>query len=465
MFVQQLYTNCLAHAAYYVESDGEVLIIDPLRDPQPYIDLATSRNAKIKYVFETHFHADFVSGHQELAALTGAVVLFGPCATPSYDALVAADEQSFTLGKTSFTVLHTPGHTVESSCILLLDENNKPYALFSGDTIFAGDVGRPDLLSGNLSKEVLAAMLFESINKKIKPLADDVIIYPGHGAGSACGKSIGKETVTTVGDQRQKNYALKINDEKEFIKAVTSGIPSPPPYFFKDATINKTGVRPLAKVKQESMIGLKPDQVMKLMQSNALVLDTRTAADFSQGFMKGAINIGLNGDYATWAGTLIDFDTQLILFTDKGKAEESMNRLARIGYDRIAGYADFSLEEWISAGGEMDSIENIQAEELCRYVNELNYELIDVRRPGEREKMPLSQSNFVTLSELKKKLSTFNNLRGYLICCAGGYRSMIAASLLKANGIHRIVNLSGGANCLKEKGHEWITVKSEESVA
>ncbi len=452
MFIQQLYTNCLAQAVYYVESEGEALIIDPLREPYPYLDLAKQRGAKIKYVFETHFHADFVSGHVELARQTGAVIVYGPNAKPRYAALVAQDHEKFKLGNITLEVLHTPGHTVESSCFLLYDEHNKVNAVFTGDTLFVGDVGRPDLLSGNLNKEQLAAILYDSLNTKIKTLPNDVIVYPGHGAGSACGKNIGKETTTTIGQQKKFNYALQDMSKDAFIKAVTENLPTPPPYFFKDAKINIEGYSSYETTinKATNAMGLK--EFIQQVKEGAMVLDTRTAGEFGKGFITGAVNIGLDGGYAIWVGALVKFNTPLVLVTEVGKEQESITRLARIGYDNVVGYLQGGIETWKEANLTLDTITQLETDELEDYIETGEYTLIDVRNKVEINlNGKLKNSLSVPLDELQTKLSTFDKGESYIVYCAGGYRSMMAASILKQASIKHVFSISGGISKIKQE--------------
>ncbi len=444
MYVQQLYTNCLAQAAYYVESNGEVLIIDPLRDPGPYLDLAKKRKAKIRYVFETHFHADFVSGHLELSRKTGATIIFGPNANPKYKAFIAKDLEPFELGKTKFQVLHTPGHTIESSCVLLFNEEGKPHCIFTGDTLFAGDVGRPDLLSGNLNKEELAGMLFESL-KKIKALPDDLLVYPGHGAGSACGKNIGKETVTTIGIQKRRNYALGNLSKNEFIKTVTTGLPNPPAYFFKDASINISGYDSYDAIMSKELIALHLDPFKTEVKDGAIILDTRNAADFARGFIPGSINVGLNGDFAVWAGTMIAFGTPLVIVAEKGKERESIVRLARIGFDTIKGYLNGGFEIWSANGEPVDFVKEIEMKDL-KQLHTKDTIILDVRRNDEHEKGAIPNALHVPLDFLHNHMSELNKDKNYVVYCAGGYRSMIAVSILKKYGIKHIQNLKNGIN-------------------
>ena len=452
MFIQQLYTNCLAQAAYYVESEGEALIIDPLREPYPYLELAKQRGAKIKFVFETHFHADFVSGHVELARQTGAIIVYGPNADPNYEAMVAYDGEKFRLGNISIEVLHTPGHTVESACFLLYDEHHKANAVFTGDTLFVGDVGRPDLLSGNLDKEQLAGMLYDSLNTKIKALPDDVIVYPGHGAGSACGKNIGKEATTTIGQQKRFNYALQDMSKDAFIKAVTENLPTPPPYFFKDAKINMEGYTSYEATIKKANHAMDLKEFKQHIKEGAVILDTRTADKFSKGFIPCSVNIGLDGGYAIWVGVLLKFNTPLVLVTAEGKEEESITRLARIGYDNVIGYLQGGIEAWKKEKLTLDTINQLQSDELEDYIKTGEYTLVDVRNKIEINlNGKLKNSLSVPLNELQATLSKFNRDESYIVYCAGGYRSMMAASILKQAGIKHVYSISGGISKIKQE--------------
>ncbi|MCZ8216457.1 MAG: MBL fold metallo-hydrolase, partial [Cyclobacteriaceae bacterium] len=346
MYIEQLYTNCLAEAAYYIESEGEAVIIDPLRETEPYIALAAQHKAKIKYVFETHFHADFVSGHIDLAKKVGASIVYGPQANTSYEVINATDGQEFKLGKITFRVLHTPGHTPESSCYLLLDEQGKEHAVFTGDTLFVGDVGRPDLLDGVMTREALASMLYDSLNKKIKTLPDSVIVYPAHGAGSACGKNIGKETFSTIGEQKKLNYALQEQTREEFIEKVTDGILPPPSYFFEDARINREGYTSIDHVMQQNSKPLSITAFKEAVVAGALILDTRKPDDFEKGYIPTSLNIGLSGQYAVWVGTLLNIKQPLVLIAEPGKEEEAVLRLARVGYENVVGYLKGGVKSW-----------------------------------------------------------------------------------------------------------------------
>ncbi|MFN3939583.1 MAG: MBL fold metallo-hydrolase, partial [Chitinophagales bacterium] len=369
MYIEQMYTNCLAEAAYYIESNGEAAVIDPLRETDPYIEKAKSRGAKIKYVFETHFHADFVSGHIDLARKTGATIVYGPKAATEYSVYNAADGEEFKLGAITFKVLHTPGHTLESSCFLLSDANGKQHAIFTGDTLFVGDVGRPDLLDGFMSKEELASMMYDSLNKKIKPLADDVIVYPAHGPGSACGKSLGKETFSTIGIQKKTNYALQPMSREEFIAQVTEGLSAPPAYFFKDAAINKNGYAAIDDVMQQNTKMLSVAEFENARTEDVIILDTRVASEFEKGFIPGSINIGLDGMFAVWVGSLIDIHKPLLIVAQPGKEHESVLRLARVGYEHVTGVLQGGIDAWVNAGKPVEQVRSIQADEVKNYYN------------------------------------------------------------------------------------------------
>ncbi len=450
MYIQQLYTNCLAEAAYYIESNGEAAIIDPLRETEPYIQLAKERGAKIKYVFETHFHADFVSGHIDLARKTGARIVYGPTAEANYDIYVAADEEVFKLGNISLKLLHTPGHTLESMCLLLIDENGNNYAVFTGDTVFVGDVGRPDLaVKSNLSKEDLASLLFDSIQQKIMPLADEVIIYPGHGAGSACGKNIGKELQTTVGIQKKINYALCCATREEFVIKVTAGLEEPPKYFFMDAGINKNGYESIDEVMERNAIGLEPKAVAEEITKGVIILDAREANIFEKGFIPGSINIGLNGQYAVWVGSLIESSKPIIVVADEGKEIESILRLARVGYEHVFGYLKGGFEAWLLQGMAIETVDSIDASEM----NEISaHTIVDVRNPSEWQTGIIEGAELIPLSKLENQISHLDKNQKYLIHCAGGYRSMMAASLMKKHGFKHIKNVRGGISKIKESG-------------
>ena len=449
MYIEQLYTNCLAEAAYYIESNGEAAIIDPIRDIDVYIQLAQKRNARITYVFETHFHADFVSGHIDLAQKTKSTIVYGPKANPSYPVHIATDGESFTIGKIRMQVLHTPGHTPESTCYLLWDEAGKEHAVFTGDTLFVGDVGRPDLLDGIMNKEVLAGLLFDSLQKKIKTLPDDVIVYPGHGAGSACGKKIGKETFSTIGIQKKVNYALLHTSKEEFIRDVTKDIPPPPAYFFQDVQINKKGYNSLEEVVAKTNQPLTADEVAQAYKNGCVLLDTRTPQVFEKGFIPGSISIGLNGQYAIWVGTLISITQPLVLITEPGKEEEAIIRLARVGYENVKGFLKGGIEAWKQAGKSVQTIVSVTADEAKMQFDK-GIQLIDVRKPSEYAQAHVKNAIHLSLANLPQQLHTLNKKITYMVHCAGGYRSMIAASILKANGFENILNVEGGFDEMKK---------------
>ena len=452
MHIEQLYTNCLAEAAYYIESNGEVAIIDPIRDYQIYIDKANADGHKIKYVFETHFHADFVSGHVDLAKATGATIIYGPKAITGFASLIATDGQIFKLGNISLTALHTPGHTPESTCYLLKDESGKDHCVFTGDTLFVGDVGRPDLLDGNpdLNTEKMAGWLYDSLNTKLKPLADDVIVYPAHGPGSACGKSMGKETFSTIGVQKSSNYAMADLDKDEFIKQVTDGISAPPDYFFKDAKLNKQGYASISEIESNGLKALSLEEFDILKSDGALIIDSRDPLVFENGFVPRSISIGLNGQYAIWAATLFELDRKIILVTEIGSEQESVIRLARVGFDNIAGYLDGGYETWSTSGKRSDLLVSVDSEELgLEQKHGKNIGIIDVRKPSEFEQGHVEGADFNTLANLQNNLQSIDKDKDQYIYCAGGYRSVIASSILKANGYHKVNNVYGGYGAIK----------------
>ncbi|MFY8021591.1 MAG: MBL fold metallo-hydrolase [Bacteroidia bacterium] len=454
MYIQQIYTSCLAEAAYYIESNGEAAIIDPLRETSPYIDLAEKRGAQIKYVFETHFHADFVSGHIDLAAKTGASIVYGPGAVSEFKMYVAEDNEVFQLGKISLKLLHTPGHTLESSCILLLDESGNPHAIFTGDTLFVGDVGRPDLaVKSDLTKEDLAGMLYDSLKNKIMILPDDLILYPGHGAGSACGKNIGKETSSTLGIQKQSNYALCCSTKEEFVNKLISGLEEPPKYFFIDAAINKKGYRNIDEVMSKNAIALRVEQVADKIDKGSIILDSRMPEIFEKGFIPGSINIGLQGQYAVWVGSLIDYGKPIIVIADPGKEEEAILRLARVGYEHVFGYLDGGFDAWIHAGKKIEVVDSIEPEVFAEELGLDNPTVIDVRNPGEWLSGHIDGAELIPLSKLEQSLKKLNPEHKYLIHCAGGYRSMMASSIMKKHGFNHIKNVHGGINKIKEAGY------------
>lgn len=456
MKVEQIYTGCLAEAAYYIESNGEAVIIDPLRETEPYLERAQVDGATIKYVLETHFHADFVSGHLDLARETGATIVYGPTAQPNFDAHIAKDGEELKVGNVTIKVLHTPGHTMESSTYLLRDENGKDYAIFTGDTLFLGDVGRPDLaVKTDLSREDLAGHLFDSLRNKIMILADDVIVYPGHGAGSACGKKMSKETEGTLGDQKRTNYALRQDMTRdEFIKEVTTGLVDPPQYFPKNAVMNKMGYDSIEDIRER---GIRPLSVRAFKAAwegeNALVLDARHEDEFAKGFIPGAINIGLDGNFAMWVGALITDLKQPILFLcESGREEETVTRLARVGYDFAIGYLEGGLDAWKQAGEEVDVIPSIDARELAKRFNDGPINILDVRKESEFEAEHVIGAQNFPLDFINRNMEQVDREKTYYLHCKGGYRSMTAASILKARGFEQLVNVSGGFDALKESG-------------
>ncbi|MGV3540820.1 MAG: MBL fold metallo-hydrolase [Rufibacter sp.] len=449
MVVEQIYTGCLAQGAYYVESNGEAVIIDPLREIKPYLAKAESRGAKIKYVLETHFHADFVSGHVDLAKATGAQIVFGPNANPTYAAYIARDGEELKVGELLIKVLHTPGHTMESTTYLLKDQKGKEYALFTGDTLFIGDVGRPDLaVKSTLTMEQLASYLFDSLRTKIMPLPDAVLVYPAHGAGSACGKNMSKETFDTLGHQKQTNYALRANmGREEFIKEVTDGLMPPPSYFPLNVMLNKQGYDNIAQVLEKGLQALNPETFEAVAnETGALVLDTRHPETFAKGFIPNSINIGIDGSFAPWVGTLIpDIKQQILLVTEVGREEEVVTRLARVGYDYTVGYLKGGFAAWQAAGKEIDTIASISPAELeQRFHQNPGICIVDVRKPGEYQAEHLETAIHAPLDYLNNHLTQLPKDKFLYLHCAGGYRSMIAASILKARGYNQVVNVQEG---------------------
>lgn len=454
MKIEQIYTGCLAQGAYYIESNGEVAIVDPLRETQAYIDKANSENAKIKYVFETHFHADFVSGHIDLAKKTGATIVFGPGATTNYKIHAAKDNEIFNLGNITIKALHTPGHTLESTTYLLIDEKGKDYAIFSGDTLFLGDVGRPDLaIKSDLTKEDLAAMLYHSLRDKIMPLADDVIVYPAHGAGSACGKNLSKETIGTIGEQKKTNYALRENMTKaEFVKEVLDGIPPPPQYFAKNAMLNKTGYETFETVLKTGNNPLDPENFEALANhEEALVLDVRNQEDFVKEHIPNSIFIGLNGSFAPWVGALIyDLKQPILLIVPEGKSKEAVTRLSRVGYDNTLGYLQGGIQAWKKSGKDIETLESIPIEEFEKRMNSQVLNVLDVRKDGEYKSTHLENAEHFSLDFINENMNTIDKNKTYHIYCAGGYRSVIAASILKARGFNKLINIEGGFDVIKK---------------
>ncbi|WP_028374890.1 MBL fold metallo-hydrolase [Leeuwenhoekiella sp. MAR_2009_132] len=456
MNIEQIYTGCLAQGAYYIESQGEVAVIDPLREVKPYIERAEADNAKIKYIFETHFHADFVSGHVTLAKETGASIIYGPNANPTFDAVIAKDNQEFKLGAITIKALHTPGHTMESTTYLLLDENGKNHAIFSGDTLFLGDVGRPDLAqkAKELTQEDLAGYLYDSLREKIMPLADDVIVYPAHGAGSACGKNMMKETVDTLGNQKKVNYALRADMTKEeFIKEVTDGLLPPPSYFPLNVKMNKEGYDDIDDVIERGTQALTPDAFETAAnKTGAVILDVRNQASFAEGHIPRSIFIGIDGGFAPWVGALIaDTAQPILLVAEEGREEETITRLSRVGFDGTIGYLKGGFKAWEAAGKQTDYVKSVTATELeATVLADKNTPVFDVRKPGEFEAEHLEVASSTPLDFINKHLSDFPDTEEFYIHCAGGYRSMIAASILKSRGIHNLVDVQGGYKALKE---------------
>lgn len=450
MKIEQIYTGCIAHAAYYIENKGEAAIFDPLREVQPYIDRAFKDNAQIKYVFETHFHADFVSGHLDLAQKTGAAIVYGPTAKPNFDALIATDNQLFKVGDYTIKVLHTPGHTMESTSYLLIDENGKEHGIITGDTLFIGDVGRPDLAQhviAELTQDKLARHLYHSLRDKIMPLSDDLIVYPNHGAGSACGKMMSKETTDTLGNQKRTNYALNPDlSEDEFVKVLLHGLTNPPGYFPKNVLMNINGYESLDLVMKRANQPLTPIEFEAIAnESDVLILDTRQAAEFAQGFIPNSINIGLDGNFAMWVGEMIhDIKQDILLVTDLGKEEESMIRLSRVGYDHTIGYLKGGFEAWSKTGREIDTIERISATTLEKELAAKKILVIDVRKKSEFESEHLVDAINIPMHEINQHLAEFPKDQPFILHCAGGYRSIIAGSILKQRGWDNFVDVIGG---------------------
>jgi hydroxyacylglutathione hydrolase len=455
MKIEQIYTGCLAQGAYYIESNGEVAIIDPLRAVKPYIEKAKADNAKIKYIFETHFHADFVSGHVTLSKETGAPIVFGPNAATSFDAIIAKNNQVFKLGNITITVLHTPGHTMESSVYLLKDEHGKDHAIFSGDTLFLGDVGRPDLAQkkGNMTVEDLAGFLFDSLRTKIMPLADDVIVYPAHGAGSSCGKKLSKETVDLLGNQKRTNYALRANMTKEeFIKEVTDGLLPPPQYFPVNVKMNKEGYDDFEDVLERSAQALSPEAFeIAANETEAIVLDVRTENDFAKGHIPRSIFIGLDGGFAPWVGALIaDVKKPILLVTSVGREEETITRLSRVGFDQTLGYLKGGFDAWKKASKDYDTVSSIPATTFKEAKESGDVPVFDVRKEAEFLSEHVLGAHNTPLAYINNHLAEFPDTETFYVHCAGGYRSMIAASILKSRGIHNLINVQGGFKALKE---------------
>ncbi len=457
MFIQQLYTACLSEAAYYIESNGEAAIIDPLRDIDAYLQLAASRNTTIKYIFETHFHADFVSGHIDLSKQTGAPIIFGPGAKTNFKVHNASDGEVFTIGEITVEVLHTPGHTLESCCFLLRDATKKEHALFTGDTLFVGDVGRPDLSSGQMSSEGLAAILYDSIHNKILPLPEDVIIYPAHGPGSSCGKNIGPNTSSTLADEKASNYALQPQTKEAFVATVTNGLAAAPRYFAINAQINQQGYEAIDKVLERGMEALNLPAFKEKMKGDIVLLDTRGTAEFMRGFVPGSIFIGLEGRFAEWAGSILPFDKPIVLITPEGMEKETITRLSRVGFDKMAGYLEGGFDTWKNAGEKIDLVINVEADELMMDLpHDPNLIVVDVRRETEYADGHLPDAVNLPLTDMTDiaELAQFEDNQNLYVHCAGGYRSVIAASLLKRQGLHNLRNVEGG----------WAKIKEQENV-
>lgn len=456
MKIEQIYTGCLAQGAYYITSNGEAAIIDPLREVQPYLDRAQKDGVKIKYVFETHFHADFVSGHLDLSNKTGAPIIYGPTAHPEFKAIIALDGEEFKLGNITIKVLHTPGHTMESSCFLLKDENGKDHALFSGDTLFLGDVGRPDLAqkAASMTQDQLAGLLYDSLNNKIMPLADDVIVYPAHGAGSACGKNMMKETVDTLGNQKKMNYALNQPNKEEFVKAVTDGLLPPPGYFGMNVAMNKKGYESFETVLNKGMRALSVVEFEAAAETtDAIMLDTRSAPDFVQGFIPNSINIGIKGDFAPWVGALIkDVNQPILLVTELGQEEETVTRLSRVGFDNVIGHLKGGFESWKAANKEIDTVNRITATQFEKEVNTKNDTVIDVRKESEYCAEHVEEAYNKPLDQINSWFAELDKEKPFYLHCAGGYRSMIAASILKSRGVHNFKEIEGGFKAIAETG-------------
>ena len=467
MYIQQLYTNCLSEAAYYIENGGEAAIVDPLRDIEVYLQLANERKAVIKYIFETHFHADFVSGHLDLAKATNAPIIYGPKTETRLPVHVARDGEVFQLGSLSIEVLHTPGHTLESTCYLLKNDEGKDYAVFTGDTLFVGDVGRPDLAQkGNeLTMEDLAGMLYDSLNNKIMPLADDVLVYPAHGPGSSCGKNLGPHTTSTIGEQKATNYALQQSTRADFVKAVTDGLAAPPSYFPINARINKEGYESMEHILENGLKPLTVSQVKAIQDTDTIILDTRPAGHFTAGFVPGSISIGLEGRFAEWAGSILPFDKPLVLVTEQGKEKESVIRLARVGFSKIEGYLQGGFDAWKSSSEPTDMIIDVEADELAMDLPfDQHLVVLDVRKEVEYADGHVTGAVNLPLDKLTDpaSMADIEEKDNLYVHCAGGYRSVIAASLLKRQGIHNLRNILGGWNKIKEQ--EGITTEKDKAV-
>lgn len=457
MIVEQLYTSCLAQAAYYIESNGEAAIIDPIRDIEPYMEKLNERKAKLKYIFETHFHADFVSGHQDLAKKTGAEIVYGPETVSTLPIRIATDGELFKVGDLSIQAIHTPGHTPESTCFLLIQADGKHHCLFTGDTLFVGDVGRPDLLDGKITKEELASRMFDSV-QKLKSYSNEILVYPGHGAGSACGKNIGKETFSTLGEQKASNYALKIESREEFIASITAGIAPAPAYFSKDVELNRNGYKSYEEILKTGLTPLDVETLKTKIKNGATLIDSRLPDFFELGFVPGSINIGLNGQFAIWAATLLDLQSEIVLVCKPGTEKETVSRLARVGFDSISGYLENGFDAWKDAGLRYDMVISISAEELALDAkHNPKATILDVRKPEEFKSGHVFNAKNLPLNGLISGSENLDKNQEHLIHCAGGYRSMIAASMLKKNGFTNIKNVWGGFEKIKEEKVEILS--------
>ncbi len=444
MIIKQLQTGCLSHFAYYIESHGEAAIIDPLRETAPYLTLLQEQGSQLKYVFETHFHADFISGHIDLAKETGAQLVFGEKANPQYEIYNAKDGEILKLGELSIKVIPTPGHTVESVSYLLFDENGKEYAIFTGDALFVGDVGRPDLSRGDLSQEDLASLMYDTIQKQFKPLSNEVIVYPAHGQGSSCGKQLGPETFSTLGEQKKSNYALQDMSREEFIKKVTDGLGKPPAYFFEAARINMQGYENIDTVMDKNINPLTVEELKTAQDEGALILDTRKPERFEKGSIPGAWNISLRGNYAPWVGALIPFGTKIVLICDEGEQAEAVMRLARVGYEQVVGYLRGGIQSWKEAGESVSEVAGVESSSLPKLINDIHPQILDVRTEGEFNKSHMEGALNIPLDVLQDRLDKLDKDRSYLVHCAGGYRSMVACSLLQSEGFQHVTNLKDG---------------------
>jgi glyoxylase-like metal-dependent hydrolase (beta-lactamase superfamily II)/rhodanese-related sulfurtransferase len=465
MYIQQLYTGCLSEAAYYIESDGEAAIVDPLRDIETYINLAKERNAVIKYIFETHFHADFVSGHLDLSKKTAAPIIFGPDTITNFPVHIARDGEDFKLGKITLQLIHTPGHTIESSCYLLKDENNQAHSIFTGDTLFVGDVGRPDLSSGDMSKEALASIMYDTLQNKILPLSDDILVYPAHGAGSSCGKNMGPNNFSTIGEEKKNNYALQPQSKEAFIKALTDGLAAPPAYFSINAQINKEGYESLDLIKSKALTPLTVAAFKSKLKSDYTILDTRAADIFTHGFVPGSINIGLEGRFAEWAGSILSFSQPMLLITEPGKEEETIIRLARVGFSKMEGYLKGGFNAWKKADEKIDLIIDVESDELAMDIpHDPNLQVIDVRKSAEFTEGHVKNAINLPLNEMTDlaQIANFEENQNLYVHCGGGYRSVIACSLLKSHGIHNIRNVIGGFEKIKQEA--TIKIVKDQSV-